>query len=221
MRISAINTNAKTVFASKKKDKKEERLAKKEAQHPYTRYQQKKAKLNPDNLGMYRANIKTNNDKPLYPITIKDRKGRVMCTQDKLSDGTIIVKYFEKGELTSASKFYPNGKRAVLYVDENQKPISWEEIKPDGTRQENIYDEDGKLFIIKTKTSNETHLRKYNQEGILTEETFLTNDGKYTNVRYNRGKYGNETIIETLSPDGSESKSYTTRLIYNNLAQIT
>ena len=34
MRISAINTNAKTVFASKKKDKKEERLAKKEAQHP-------------------------------------------------------------------------------------------------------------------------------------------------------------------------------------------
>ena len=216
MRITPAGINTIPVFTSKKQKKKEERLERKEALKPYARYQQKEAKLRAQHLGVMGVNF--NKSGQIYPIVAKDRRGRLIYTQDKLSDGTIVIKYYDKDKMTSASKFYPDGKSSFLYIDENGKPISREEKNPDGSRYESLYDEDGRLFAIKTKDSNGTHLRKYNQDGMLCEETFLSNDGEYTNARYNRGEHGDETILETLSPDGTISSRYETRLIYNDLA---
>ena len=94
MRITPAGINTIPVFTSKKQKKKEERLERKEALKPYARYQQKEAKLRAQHLGVMGVNF--NKSGQIYPIVAKDRRGRLIYTQDKLSDGTIVIKYYDK-----------------------------------------------------------------------------------------------------------------------------
>ena len=116
--------------------------------------------------------------------------------------------------MTYATKQYPSGKTAQWYFDENGKIISWDEKEPNGSRLTHYYDENGKMFVLVSKNNEETHARKYNDQGKLTGETFLSQDGEMTTTKYNQGPKKNETHIEVLGADG-ESRFYDTKLIWS------
>lgn len=113
-----------------------------------------------------------------------------------------------------ATKYSPSGKISQWYFDKNGVIISWDEKKPNGDRLTHYYDENGNMFALVSKNSKETHVRRYNDEGKLIREIFLSQDGEMTTASYDQGENKNETLLEILYPDGS-SKSLLTKLIEN------
>ena len=113
-----------------------------------------------------------------------------------------------------------NNTQAAEQHDENGTIISLDEKEPNGNRFTHYYDENGKMFVLVSKNNEETHVRKYNDQGKLTGETFLSQDGEMTTTKYNQGPKKNETHIEVLGADG-ESRFYDTKLIrsFENLFQ--
>lgn len=205
------------VFSSKrKKNQKEKRLEQKEAQHPYNRYKQKKANIRAKHLQALGINITKSNKTPAqseYPINLHNREGELISSVYKLEDGTFISKYYDdKGNLRHASKQHPSGKTAQWFFDEKGEIISWDEKEPNGNRFTHYYDENGKMFVLVSKNNEGTHVRKYNDKGKLTGETFLTQDGEMTTATYNQGPNKNETHIDVLDANG-KSKYYNTKLI--------
>ena len=223
MNITPINSSI--VFSSKRKEsQKAKRQAEKNASHPYSRYQQKQAQVKAEHLQALGINIKKTEHssvKEEYPINSYNRKGKLISSVNKLDDGTVIAKHYDgSGKMTYATKQYPSGKTAQWYFDENGTIISWDEKEPNGNRFTHYYDENGKMFVLVSKNNEGTHVRKYNDKGKLTGETFLTQDGEMTTATYNQGPDKNETQIEVLGTDG-ESKYYNTKLIwsFDNLFQ--
>lgn len=217
MNITPLNSSI--VFSSKRKEsQRAKRQADKNASHPYSRYQQKQARVKAEHLQALGINItkpEHSSIKEEYPINSYNRKGKLISSVNKLDDGTVIAKHYdESGNMTYATKQYPSGKTAQWYFDENGKIISWDEKEPNGSRLTHYYDENGKMFVLVSKNNEETHVRKYNDQGKLTGETFLSQDGEMTTTKYNQGPKKNETHIEVLGADG-ESRFYDTKLIWS------
>ena len=217
MNITPLNSSI--VFSSKRKEsQRAKRQADKNASHPYSRYQQKQARVKAEHLQALGINItkpEHSSIKEEYPINSYNRKGKLISPVNKRDDGTIIAKHYdENGNKTYATKQYPSGKTAQWYFDENGKIISWDEKEPNGNRFTHYYDENGKMFVLVSKNNEETHVRKYNDQGKLTGETFLSQDGEMTTTKYNQGPKKNETHIEVLGADG-ESRFYDTKLIWS------
>ena len=218
MNITPLNSSI--VFSSKRKEsQRAKRQADKNASHPYSRYQQKQARVKAEHLQALGINITKPEHSSIkeeeYPINSYNRKGKLISSVNKLDDGTVIAKHYdESGNMTYATKQYPSGRTAQWYFDENGKIISWDEKKPNGSRLTHYYDENGKMFVLVSKNNEETHVRKYNDQGKLTGETFLSQDGEMTTAKYNQGPKKNETHIEVLGADG-ESRFYDTKLIWS------
>lgn len=217
MNITPLNSSI--VFSSKRKEsQRAKRQADKNASHPYSRYQQKQARVKAEHLQALGINItkpEHSSIKEEYPINSYNRKGKLISSVNKLDDGTIIAKHYdESGNMTYATKQSPSGRTAQWYFDENGKIISLDEKEPNGNRFTHYYDENGKMFVLVSKNNEETHVRKYNDQGKLTGETFLSQDGEMTTTKYNQGPKKNETHIEVLGADG-ESRFYDTKLIWS------
>lgn len=217
--MNIIPINSAIAFSSKRKEaQKSKRLEKKETQKPYNRYQQKESQVKAEHLQALGINItkpEHSSVKEEYPINSYNRKGKLISSVNKLDDGTVIAKHYDgSGKMTYATKQSPSGRTAQWYFDENGKIISWDEKKPNGSRLTHYYDENGKMFVLVSKNNEETHVRKYNDQGKLTGETFLSQDGEMTTAKYNQGPKKNETHIEVLGADG-ESRFYDTKLIWS------
>ena len=218
MNITPLNSSI--VFSSKRKEsQRAKRQVDKNASHPYSRYQQKQARVKAEHLQALGINITKPEHSSIkeeeYPINSYNRKGKLISSVNKLDDGTVIAKHYDgSGKMTYATKQSPSGRTAQWYFDENGKIISWDEKEPNGSRLTHYYDENGKMFVLVSKNNEETHVRKYNDQGKLTGETFLSQDGEMTTAKYNQGPKKNETHIEVLGADG-ESRFYDTKLIWS------
>ena len=116
MNITPLNSSI--VFSSKRKEsQRAKRQADKNASHPYSRYQQKQARVKAEHLQALGINITKPEHSSIkeeeYPINSYNRKGKLISSVNKLDDGTIIAKHYdESGNMTYATKQYPSGRTA-------------------------------------------------------------------------------------------------------------